>query len=71
MPHPQIMTILKNNCQREGLPIVAEQLQRIVFVGLWSGVECSRLTATCVAPSSTWRRAPCKQVVVRRGTRWS
>lgn len=70
-PHPQIMTILKNNCQREGFPIVAEQLQRIVFVGLWVSVECSHLTATCVAPSSIWRRAPCKRAEARRGTRWS
>ena len=65
------MTILKNNCQREGLPVVAEQLQRIVMVGVGGSIERRHLTATCGVHCYTWRRARWRRAAVRRATKWS
>ena len=65
------MTILKNNCQREGLPVVAEQLQRIVMVGVAECIKPRHLIATCGERCCTWRRARWRRAAVRRATRWS
>ena len=67
----EVMTILKNNCQREGLPVVAEQLQRIVMVGVAKCIKPRRLIATCGERCCTWRRARWRRAAVRRATRWS